>query len=105
MSLEDGENRPPTRSGVKFEIRFDENKPTASAPKRFSEQPIKASVSQEELEKKQRDAEERRKVIRHTYTYRQLATRITLAGYLSCRSVSVRGHVSVILCRKKSRRG
>lgn len=62
MSVEDSENRPPTRSAVKFEIRFDENKPTASAPKRFSEQPIKPSVSQEELEKKQKDAEERRKV-------------------------------------------
>ena len=59
--MEDSENRPPTRSAVKFEIRFDESKPTASAPKRFSEQPIRPSVSQEELEKKQRDAEERRK--------------------------------------------
>lgn len=62
MSVQDSENRPPTRSGVKFEIHLGDKKPNASAPKRVSEQPMKASVSQEELEKKQKDAEERRRV-------------------------------------------
>ena len=67
MSTDNTENRPPTRSsyppGVKFEVDFKGGSgKTASVPKRFSEQSIRASFSQEALDKKQREAEVRRKV-------------------------------------------
>ena len=61
MSVQDSENRPPTRSAVKFDILLEDKKPNASAPKRVSEEPVRASVSLEELERKQKEAKERRK--------------------------------------------
>ena len=67
MSSENSENCPPTKPnyprGVKFEVEMNSGwKKTTPVPKRFSEQSIKTSLSLEDLYRKQKEAEFRRKV-------------------------------------------
>ena len=68
MSVENRENRPPSRSayppGVKFEVQFADKKLNIAAPKRIVdlENSTRRDLSQELIDEKQRKAEERRKV-------------------------------------------